>query len=269
MTNAIDLINREIDLQMLITPQSKGVFQKYSKSADNQAANQVTNVMTEMYYTEIDETIRQIISEFIYQTLNKYRLFFEENPTVKETYLYYIATNNQKEAIKITPQMVGHESMFIFVKNSTAALQYRNMMLNYVQAFAQNRGEGMESISNLLLSLYNGASPQVVHSQIVTLAEDQSKKQQAFQIQMKELEMQKEQMLMQEKEAARRMEQYKVDANNQNRLEVATINTYNRQPDLNKDQDGIPDQIEGLVALRKLEQTDRKLDIEERKVNNV
>ena len=117
MSEALKLIEQEISMTMLITPQSKGQYQKYSKPTDNQAASHISSAMLESYFLEVDEIIRQLVEEFIYQTINKYKQFFFDNPDVKETYLSYISSKGTREVINITPDLVNGETMGLVLKN--------------------------------------------------------------------------------------------------------------------------------------------------------
>ena len=63
------------------------------------------------------------------------------------------------------------------------------------------------------------------------------------------------------------MEKYKVDANNQTKIEVAEINSFKNQMDQDSNDNGVPDQLEIEKLKAQVHHNDKKLNIENRKLD--
>lgn len=269
MQNLLELIDREMGMQMLVPPQAEGVFAPYSNATDNQTALQQGYIMAEELYSEYNEVWRKVINEYLCQFRSYYRRFFEDNPNMETTSLNYITAKGTREVIKITPELLSHEDIGVFTRESGYGRRYREYMLQQLQAFAQNAGEGVTVVSELVMAVARGENPEDIHKRLVVA--DKKQQERAQQMQQIQEQMAQRNLQLQDElerikderdhEQAIELENVKGD----NKLEEALVKVHAFQDDLNKDQDGIPDPIEAVKTLRELEQGDRKLDIEDKK----
>ena len=271
MQQLLELVDREMGMQMLVPPQAEGIFQPYSNATDNQQAMMQGYTMAEELYAQYNEVWRHVINEYLRQFRAYYRNFFRENPNMQMTSLNYITPKGGRETIEVTPELLDNEDIGVFTKETAYASRYREYMMTQLQAFSQNAGEGAEIVSELVKSIVRGDSPEEVHKNIVVASKKQSERMQQMQ-QMQE-QMQQQAMLLQqqleEKRDAREHQQdiELIDIEKQHDKEMKAMDIVKFQQDQNKDQDGINDGIENMIAVRQLGQRDRELDIKEKEAD--
>ena len=262
LQNLVELADREMGLQMLVPPQAEGVFQTYSNATDNQQALQQGFIMAEEIYAEHNDVWRSAINEYLHQFRNYYKRFFEDNPDVKETFLQYITPDGSKETLRVTPDYLSHEDMGIFIQGNNYGNDYRNFMVSRLQDFAQNRGEGMTMISELVKAVAMKEDPETIHKMIVTADKKQQQRIQEAEKARQEaqIKMLQEQNAMQDKQNAQRLAE--IDLQNKGRVDLEIA-----KASLSNDKDGIPTDVEVAERGRKLAQKDRELTIKEIQAN--
>jgi hypothetical protein len=110
--------------------------------------------------------------------------FFSENPFTKEIYLQYVLPDKSLQLLQITPANLTFENIGLFTTNDGKDNDYRNIMMQQVFNFAQSQGQGMEAISNLVLSITQGESPETVHKRIMAATKEQEQRAAAIQAQL-------------------------------------------------------------------------------------
>lgn len=271
MQNLLDLLDREMSIQMLVPPNAEGNFQPYSNATDNQMAIKTGSIIAESYYAEHNEIIRQMINEYLLQFRNYYIRFFEENPDVEETFLSYVLPNTGKEVIRITPDLLTHEDIGVFLKESLYSRQYREFISGRLQDIAQNQGQGVEILSELVMSLARGDAPEEIHYKIQGVTRKQQERMQEMQQMQQQIEEQAKLRQLQEEEQKSQMDHArKIDFMNQEydrKQELAAIGVWlgNADSEGSNDHDDIPGYIEALDKVRKMNREDRKQALEERK----
>ena len=104
--------------------------------------------------------------------------------------------------------MLSQESMGLFLKSNSNRREYNDHMLNNVQAFAQNAGEGIEAISEIVSAITNGQSPEETHKQI----QIRNKQQQRVQEKLQQQEQQRQlELLEKQKELQQQLHQQELD----------------------------------------------------------
>lgn len=268
----IDLLEREIGIQMLVPPQAEGIIQPYTTRGDNQEAQANAYVMASGYYDAVDEVFRKLKHEYIIQFVNYYRRYFEDNPDNTEVNLNYVTSDGTKKMLKIMPDYLDYTDVGLFIKDPQQNEDYRQLMQQYtLQALSQNRGEGAEQLSLITKALSRNESPEKIHKMIVIASRQQQDRAEKLQKQIEEIKLRAEQektrreqqLQAQEIQGKKDIEHIKGEYD----IQEKSMDVYKMQDDLNKDQDGIPDPIEALVATRKLQQDDRKLDQQDRKLD--
>lgn len=268
MQNFLELIDREIGIQMLVPPQAEGQIQPYTTSSDNQRVLQQAFIMASEYYEGMVEVMKDLVNEYIKQFKLYYQRYFEEHPDNKEVNLNYIVPNGSRKVLKIIPEYLDHEDLGLFVKSTSENEEYRQIMTQFgLQALAQNRGEGAETISLIAKAIVRNESPEEIHKMIVIAG----KQQQEF---LKQVEAQKQQIQVQ-------LEQQKgqeLAAELQNKLDVVDLKgRYDLKKEeikANEDQDGVSNDLENIAKAEDIESKrhdrsvkDRELAIKERGVS--
>ena len=267
MQNLLELIDRQIGLNMLIPQQATGQYSASSNVSDNQAAVNSSYTMTEMYYHVHNDMMKSLLNEYLIQFTNYYKNYFEENPQVTETYLNYILPDSTRKLITIKPELLDHEGLGVFLQDTTYNESYRRNVAQYaLQALSQNRGEGAEVISDLVMAVSRGESPEKIHKMIQIA----TKKQQEFAMKMQEqqsqaaaqLEQLKQQGIQQEHDFKLEEIQLTKDLDAQ----IKALDIYKFNEDKNTDKDGIEDPIETMLKVKESQQRDRELDIKQEEV---
>jgi hypothetical protein len=267
MQNLLELIDRQIGLNMLIPQQATGQYSASSNVTDNQAAVNSSYTMTEMYYHVHNDMMKSLLNEYLIQFTNYYKNYFEENPQVTETYLNYILPDSTRKLITIKPELLDHEGLGVFLQDTTYNEAYRRNVAQYaLQALSQNRGEGAEVISDLVMAVSRGESPEKIHKMIQIA----TKKQQEFAMKMQEqqsqaaaqLEQLKQQGIVQEHDFKMEEIQLTKDLDAQ----IKALDIYKFNEDKNTDKDGIEDPIETMLKVKESQQRDRELDIKQEEV---
>ena len=258
MQQMLDLFDREMGMQMLVPPQAEGIFQPYSNAQDNQMAVQQGYLQAEPFYRSIDKVWRDVINEYLKQFRIFYLRFFEENPNIEETFLNYVTPDGMKKVLKITPKLLDHESIGLFVHNGTNNNLYRQYMMNAVQPLTQN-SEGAGLISELIMSLTRNESPQRIHKKLKLAEAEQVERAQASEKRMQELEAKRIELENRRFERGNEHKLEQIELKGEYDLAEETLNLEAKQTN-NSDADGIPDPIETMKALRDEVRKDREQD---------
>jgi hypothetical protein len=269
LQNYIDLLDRELSIQMLVPPNAEGVVQPYTTKADNEAARANAYVMASGYYDAISEVWRKVIEEYLIQMMNYYKRYFEDHPDQTEVNLNYIVSDGSRKLLKIIPEYLDFTELGVYLKDSNQNVRYRQLMEAYtLQALSQNRGEGAEMLSRIAKSMSRGDSPETIHKMITIASREQ---QERVHRQNKELE----QIKLQAEQEKNRQIQLEIDGKKeiehikgQYNLEEKAMDVHKFQQELDADNNGVNDAVETLLAVKKIEQADRKLDQEDLKIKN-
>lgn len=241
MQNFLELLDREIGIQMLVPAQAEGIFSPYSSQKNNEYAVQTGYVMAERYYNTFSEIWRKVIEEYINQFRYYYIDYFSKNPEASEVNLNYVFKNVNK-VLRITPDILRFADLGLYIQDNSITEEYRQLMLNFaMQPIAQNAGEGALLISTILKSIANNESPEHIHKLLVVADKEQQKRIQ----QAQEAQFQQQQMLEQQK----------------------ALNQVPQGQSEEKDQDGISNELEDKIKLKQSEQKDRELAIKEAELN--
>jgi hypothetical protein len=255
---------------MLTPPQAEGTILPYSTNEQQNQALQQGYLMAQEYYDKHSMVWKKVIKEWVHQFRTYYLRYFDEHPDSTEVELSYVVPQDGKKLLKITPEFLSFDDIGFYLKDGSQNEEYRNLMMNYgLQALAQNRGEGAEMLSVIMKSIVRNESPEVVHKLIVKASKDQQEKMKKMQKAEQDAAIRAQQEITsrEDKKLANGIEKEHVKGSYMLEAQAlsATIST---------DQDGVRDELEDLEKLSrirneqiKLQQTNRKLDIEEKKSN--
>ena len=259
--NLLDLVDREMGLQMLVPPQAEGQYQPYTTNKDNTQALSQAYTMAQTLYDGHTEVWKDAVSEYVSQFRVYYKQYFQDNPDKTEVNLNYISRDQTRQVLKILPEYLDHEDFGFFIRDGRQNEEYRRLMeTTGLQALAQNRGEGVEVISTIIKSIVRNDSPEVVHRAIMAAGRKQQEQAAAMQ------------QAMQAKESERtQLDLQKINLQNQGKLENTDLegqydleNTKLKATlETDRDGDGIPSDIEVASKIKDDNRKDRELELKE------
>jgi hypothetical protein len=260
----LEYVDREIGLSMGISPQRESAFSPSTNVTDNQQAIIQSSHITEPYFYLHNEVWKQILNDY----LANFRMFAEtalEDSPNGEHLVHYITPDGIEELFKVTPKMLQPVDIGIFTSIGANDQKYLDYMLNNVQAFAQNAGEGVEAISTLIKSITSGASPEEVHKQIQIESLKQQKRQEAMQTQQLKSQEEIAKMQTSNREDVQKHELEKIDRKGEWDVKKAQIITYLGMDDKDLDNDGTLD-IQELaqdkeLKMKELEVKNKEIDL--------
>lgn len=180
-----------------------------------------------------------------------------------DTRYYQLFTDDlQTHMFKVEPEEISLASYGIFVGNSAKdheALQTFKQLLN---AAITNDKLLMSDIVDVI----NSNSLSTLKARLKVSEQARMEQMQKAQQEANALQAQKQQFEMEMKERELEMDQYKIDQDNRTRLEVAAMQTYMGQQQLDLDNNGIPDPAELLQAALKRQELESKENIERLKI---
>ena len=259
-----ELVKQEIALAMGISPQRLASFQQGSNVADNQHAVQQSYAITEPYFF-----IHSLIwKEALNDWLGNFRTYCENQMKIRgveELSFQYWLPGNIKEVLQVTPKSIEHTDIGLFLSASSSFERYAELMLQNAQAFAQNQGQGIAAVSQIIKDIVSKASPEEIHKRIMIEEAKIAQRQQA--LEQQRIEGQKQLQEMQTQAADKLHEQKKeivVLTESEKRKTVvaaAAISAAGFAEDKDLDDDGTPDIIEIMDHSLKKE----KLDFDKKK----
>lgn len=258
LQNLKELIKREIGLAMGISPQRESNFSSSSNVSDNQQAIIQSHTITEPLFFKCALVWRDVLNDY----LTAFRLYYQKQFEVfnqKELSEHIWLPDGSQELLKITPEHITHADIGLLLTNTSDAERYTELMLEQSFAFAQNQGQGIVPVSQLIKDIVSGASPEEVHKKIAILEQQTNERQQQMQQMQSEQQMQLEQMRIdaREDEQAHEVNLVRIKADLDLQRETIKSLGFAQETDLNNNQ--IPDVIDEA----KLILEERKLDLKQ------
>ena len=262
--NLSELIKQEIAMAMGISPQRLASFQQGSNVSDNQQSLQQSYAITEPYFFVHSNIWKAALNDW----LTNFRTYCETQMRVRnlsELSFQYWLPGNIEQILKVTPDSLAHTDIGLFLTSSSSFERYSELMLQNAQAFAQNQGQGITAVSQIIKDIVSKASPEEIHKRIMI----EEEKMHTRQMQLQDQAGQQQQAAQQMQQIAddKKFEQEKelIVLKEQERritvIEQATISALGFSKDTDVDDDGTPDVIE----LMEHDLKSKKLDLEIKK----
>ncbi len=208
-----NLINAEMGIIMGVPPQREAATMPNTNVTDNKQALVQSTMATQSYFYYHDKVWAHALNEYLYYL--KHYIKFNLDEQTKYYRLNYVSTEGTSDYLEITPdQLEKLEDIGLYLHDSGKEQLYFNFMMSpqTMQAFAQNAGEGIESISGVLRAIVRSNSVEEVHELVVQEADKQRARQEKLgQMQQAQLAEQAKQM--------QGLEQYKSDLKLQSDLQ--------------------------------------------------
>lgn len=257
----LEMNKREISMAMGISPQRESNFVSGSNVSDNQQAIQQSYAITEPYFFTHSQIWRAAINDWLINFRKYCQLQFEVH-NLKDLSLHYWLPDNTQEVLKVTPNHLTHADIGLLLTNSTINQKYADLMLQNSMAFAQNAGEGIVAVSQIMKDIVMGASPQEIHQRIVIEENKQHERQMQMQQQQSDAQMQQQQAQLQARQAEQEFEKeliiLKSEEDRKTKIAVSTISALGFSEDKDADNDG---QID-VVEIAKLSLAQQKLELD-------
>jgi len=85
---------------------------------------------------------------------------------LSELSFQYWLPGNIEQVLQVTPQSLEHTDIGLFLSSSSSFERYSEIMLQNAQAFAQNQGQGISAVSQIIKDIVSKASPEEIHKRI-------------------------------------------------------------------------------------------------------
>lgn len=242
-----ELIKQEISLAMGISPQRLASFQQGSNVSDNQQAVSQSYAITEPYFF-----IHSLIwKEALNDWLCNFRTYCETQMRIKnvsELSFQFWLPGNVEQLLLVTPGSLEPTDIGLFLNSSSSAEEYSRYMLNNAQAFAQNQGQGITAVSQILKDIFAKASPEEIHKRIQI--EEQKIQERQMQLNQQNNDAQKQIEEMKQATADKAFEQekeliiLKAEEDRRTKLEVVGIQATMLGKQEDNNDNGIPDSVD-------------------------
>lgn len=178
-----------------------------------------------------------------------------------------MASGNIEQVLQVTPDSIEHTDIGLFLQSSSNFERYAELMLQNAQAFAQNQGQGIVAVSQIIKDIVSKASPESIHKSIMIQEQKMHEQQQQLQDQTAQHQQQLQQMQMEAQKAEQdfqlQLVREKAELDRQTRVEVATISALGFSKDTDVNDNQVPDVIE--LASHALKEKKLELDIKKQK----
>lgn len=220
-----------------ITPQRQGSI------AASELVGNTTQAITQSYH--ITEpwfwTHNQVKKEVLTMLLNTAKVAWKDNKTC----LNYILDDATRAFITLSDDFF-YEDFDVFVEDSTKNRQDLDMLKQLLQPAMQN-GASLLDVAEIItmdnINMIKDRLQDIEQKRMEQMQQQQQAEQEAQQQLVAEQNRIKEEELML-KEAEMDLEKYKIDADNQTKIDVATINAYRGAENMDQNGNGIPDPLE-------------------------
>jgi len=204
--------------------------------------------------------MKDLINEYLRQFRMYYTDFFRKHPNRKEHFLNYVSSEGVKKILKITPDILDHEDIGVFIGDETNNEEYRKYMLQSAHAFAQNAGQGMETLSNLFLSIIKKESPEKIHKKITMASNEQQQR-------MEQMQQQQQQAMMQTEQKKEQVEINKIMVKGEIDKEIKAMDLQKYMIDKDSDNDDVPRELEAAKTIQDMNIKEREQNRKERETN--
>lgn len=199
------LLDQELGIIVGVPPQREAQAVPGTNVRDNQQSLIQASLRTEFYYWIVDKIWNTALDEHLTNMDTYFKKFFEDNPDTDEHMLEYTNSDGTKELIRIYPEYLNSSHIGMFLHETSNDKAYFDFMMSQGMAMlAQNKGEGLDTISAAFKAITSGASVEEIHKLILKAIDEQQER--AMRLQQQQAEMARE--IEKEKQ---RTEQLKVE----------------------------------------------------------
>ena len=166
-------IDRKIGLRMGMPDATLGNVQSRTTARDNEMSRRSGDIQTSSLYYTIDRVWSYAMDEHLKNLQQLIRGHFSDDSSLEDFKLEAILPDGSKEFVAITKndlQELQHLGLHHYDTGKEKI--YFDYMLNSVFSFAQNAGEGVETVSSVLKALTSTTSVEEMHEVIRQTTEE-------------------------------------------------------------------------------------------------
>lgn len=225
-----DLVDRRIGLRMGISPQREAQPVGNVTATDNRQALMQSSLATSSIFYYVDKIWAHALEEHLRGLVIMIRQHFANNPNSRSYELESILPDGSREFFSVTPEHLDQlEDIGLYLHDNGKERIYFDMMFQNVFSFAQNAGEGVEQVSELLKALVRTTSIEEAHAMIQVQAdavrERVQAEQQAQAASMEEMRAMQMELAQAQSDMRLQADLAKIDAKAAHDLETAAINS--------------------------------------------
>jgi hypothetical protein len=227
----LDYIKGQIAFISGVSPQRLGAITSNELVGNVQRSVEQSSLITEYLFDSHNEVKRRFYTSLIEAGKVAYR---------EGLVTQYVMDDMSIEMLQLDEFALENSELNVFVSNSSVDNMVKNELKELARLAIQS---DKADLSTIIDTIINDSPRDIVRT---LQRSEEAKYQRDSQAQQQQLQAQQAQhqevidMEMKKLE----MEQYKVDTDNQTKIQVAEINVYSRQENLDQDGDGIPDPVE-------------------------
>lgn len=260
--NYLEYLKNQIYFVSGVTPQRLGAINQKELVGNVEKSINQSALITEYLFEAHEEVKRRAYTAL----LEVAKITYRDGHTT-----HYVLDDMGVELLNILPLEFEDSEFNVFMSNSSKDNMIKQELKNYLQvALKQDRVE----LSTIIDTLFNDSTKDI--SNILRVAEEKFyERKQAEQDNLNKIEQAKIEQANKEHQENldlenRKLEldQYKIDQDNATKLQVAEMATYNRQDNLDLDNNGIPDPMEIANHALKQQEINSKRVNEQLKLNN-
>jgi len=236
--NTLEYIKQQVYFVSGVTPQRLGAVNQNELVGNVERAVTQSSLITEYLFEAHQEVKRRAYTAIIEVAKIAYR----DGLTAQ-----YVLDDLGLQMLQLEENEFENSEFSVFVSFANKDNELKNKLDQLVQVALQQEKVNLSTIVETMLH----DSPRDIVNTLRRAEEDFAKREDAqFQAQQeneqRSLDMQEQmhQETLADAQANRDLQQYIADSNNETKIQVAEINVYSRQENLDQDADGIPDPIE-------------------------
>lgn len=253
----LEKVERMAEALTGVTPQRKGDI-KSNELVGNvyQSIERSANITASLFGKH-----RRVTREVLKMLLNTAQCIWAINPPAA---LNYVFEDGERVFLQLTDDFF-HEDFDLFITDSRAEKQSLDEMKGLYQAAMQNGASLLDVAEIMVMDNISEIKNKLREIETTKQEREEQMAQAERENQMAIADKQREiqEMIIADKEADRDLEAYKVDADNMTKIQVAQINAYRYQEDLDSDGDGIPDPMQiGELSIKQQQQHAKEREVE-------
>ncbi len=234
----LDYIKQQTAFISGVSPQRLGAISSQELVGNVQQSLEQSALITEYLFDSHNEVKRRVYTAMIECA----KIAFKDGKKTQ-----FILDDMGIELLDIEECELDNTEFNVFMSNSNKDLQIVESLKQLAQAALQS---DKADLSTIIDTMINDSPKDIVRTiqkgEAAKYARDKQAQDQQAQVQQAQIKAQQDAVAQQlaDKDKDRQLKQYEIDSNNETKLQVAQINVYSRQEDLDQNNNGIPDPVE-------------------------
>ena len=260
--NMLDYIKQQVAFVSGVTPQRLGAINSQELVGNVERSVNQSSLITEYLYEAHAEVKRRAYTAMIEVAKIAYK---------KGLSAQYVLDDMGIEMLNLEENEFESSEFNVFVTNNSKDLELKAKLDQLVQVALQSEKIDLSAIVETLM---NDSPRDIVRllqrkeEEFYKRQADQGKAQQEHEMKVEQLQQQMHSEQVEMDHLKLEQERYIAEANNATKLQVAEIQVYSRQQDLDQNDNGIPDPSEIAANALKQQELGSKMFLEQTKISN-